>query len=198
MSDRWADLTAFARFPGFPENLSLLCRVLHVNFPVDSSALHQYTPEYRYRERQRTRALLTIYVDTSFFVSLYLPDGHSTVADRRMAERPRIWLTPLHRAEWAHALSQHIFHRKISTRESQQVFRNFERDRRLGLWAEVSFPEMAFEASVELARRHVARLGVRTLDSLHVASALELKADAFWTFDDQQAKLAGAVGFKVI
>ena len=140
---------------------------------------------------------MTIYVDTSFFVSLYLPDRHSAEAGRRMAERPRIWLTPLHRAEWAHAVSQHVFRRKISARESQQVFRNFERDRRQGLWAEVSFPEMTFETSVELGRRHVARLGVRTLDSLHVASALELKAYAFWTFDDRQAKLAGAVGFKV-
>ncbi len=141
---------------------------------------------------------MTIYVDTSFFVSLYLPDRHSAEARRRIAERPRIWLTPLHRAEWAHAVSQHVFQSKISARESQQVFRHFERDRRQGLWGEASFPEMAFETSVELARRHVARLGVRTLDSLHVASALELKADAFWTFDDRQAKLAGAAGFKVI
>jgi predicted nucleic acid-binding protein len=37
---------------------------------------------------------------------------------------------------------------------------------------------------------------VRTLDSLHVASALELKADRFWTFDERQAKLAKVVGLK--
>ena len=36
----------------------------------------------------------------------------------------------------------------------------------------------------------------RTLDTLHVASALELKAEHFWTFDDRQAKLALAVGLK--
>ena len=39
----------------------------------------------------------------------------------------------------------------------------------------------------QLARRHVARLGGRTLDTLHVASALELKAKQFWTFDERQA-----------
>jgi predicted nucleic acid-binding protein len=35
---------------------------------------------------------------------------------------------------------------------------------------------------------------VRTLDSLHVACALELKAERFWTFDDRQARLAEVVG----
>lgn len=139
---------------------------------------------------------IAIYADTSFFVSLYLPDRHSTEAQRRMAERPSLWLTPLHRTEWAHGVSQHVFQRKISAREAQQVYRDFEHDRRTGLWVEVSLPEMAFETCVELARRHVARLGAGTLDSLHVASAIELKADCFWTFDDRQATLAEAEGLK--
>ena len=111
-----------------------------------------------------------------------------------MAEHPRLWLTPLHRAEWAHAISQHVFHGKISARESQQVYRDFERDRKTGLWLEINLPEMTFERCAVLARRHVARLGTRTLDSLHLAAAIELKADRFWTFDSRQAKLAEAEG----
>ena len=35
-----------------------------------------------------------------------------------------------------------------------------------------------------------------TLDTLHVACALELGAERFWTFDARQAKLARAVGLK--
>lgn len=37
----------------------------------------------------------------------------------------------------------------------------------------------------------------RTLDTLHVACALELKADHFRTFDERHAKLAMAAGLKV-
>jgi predicted nucleic acid-binding protein len=139
---------------------------------------------------------LTIYADTGFFVSLYLPDLHSTEARRRMAGHPRLWLTPLHRAEFTHAILQHVFQRKISAREARQVSRDFERDRNAGLWAETAIPEMAFETCVALARRHVARVAARTLDSLHVACALELKADHFWTFDERQAKLAEAEGLR--
>jgi len=59
------------------------------------------------------------------------------------------------------------------------------------------FPDGGFDACGELARRRVATLGVRTLDALHVAAALELKADAFWTFDERQKKLAEIEGLYV-
>ncbi|MBV9300712.1 MAG: type II toxin-antitoxin system VapC family toxin [Acidobacteriaceae bacterium] len=139
---------------------------------------------------------MNIYADTSFFVSLYLPDCHSQAARHRIAQQPRIWLTPLHRAERAHAVFQHVFQHKISSREARQVYRYFEQDRKIGLWLETSLPEPVFDMCAELARRHAAHLGTRTLDSFHVASALQLNADAFWTFDDRQLKLAEAEGLK--
>jgi predicted nucleic acid-binding protein len=48
----------------------------------------------------------------------------------------------------------------------------------------------------DLARRYGPKLGMRTLDTLRVACALELKAERFWTFDERQAKLAKAGGLK--
>jgi predicted nucleic acid-binding protein len=58
-------------------------------------------------------------------------------------------------------------------------------------------PEGVFEVCADLARRYAPRLGVRTLDSLHVACALQLKAERFWTFDERQAKLAKITGLKI-
>jgi predicted nucleic acid-binding protein len=141
---------------------------------------------------------LTIYADTSVFVSLYLPDAHSKEAQQHMAQHLRVWLTPLHRAEWTHAIGQHVFQHNITSREAQSVYRDFERDREACVWMEVGLPEGAFEACIRLARNRVARLGVRTLDTLHVAIALELQAEYFWTFDRRQAKLAEAEGLKTL
>jgi len=140
---------------------------------------------------------LNVYADTSFLVSLYLEDDHSSEADRLMASQPRPWLTPLHRAEWAHAIEQQVFQKLLSRREARQVHAQFEKDCEDGVWVEVALPEQAFELCAQLARRHAARLGTRTLDALHVASALELKAELFWTFDERQAKLARAAGLKL-
>lgn len=74
---------------------------------------------------------------------------------------------------------------------------DFERDRISGLWLEIDLPSIALEICAELSRIHTPQLGTRTLDTLHVAAALELKAERFWTFDDRQAKLAKAVGLKL-
>lgn len=137
---------------------------------------------------------MNIYADTSFFVSLYLPDRHSSLAEQLLGRKPRLWLTPLHRAEWAHAIAQHLFRKELSPREARQANVDLERDRRSGLWLEVGLPESAWETCMDLANRHGSKLGCRTLDSLHVASALELRAEAFWTFDERQARLANRAG----
>ena len=71
-----------------------------------------------------------------------------------------------------------------------------ESDQSADLWLPAEIPVSAFEVCSDLARRYGPRLGVRTLDSLHVACALEFKAEGFWAFDERQAKLAKAVGLK--
>jgi predicted nucleic acid-binding protein len=139
---------------------------------------------------------LSIYADTSFVVSLYLPDRHSSEAERRMALRLCLLLTPLHRAEWIHAIERHVFQKQLARREAKQIYLEFERDWAIGVWAEVGLPDSAIDVCGELARRYAARFANRTLDTLHVASALELKAERFWTFDERQAKLACAAGLK--
>ena len=113
-----------------------------------------------------------------------------------MASNPSIWLTPLHIAEWTHAIEQQVFRGASSRRQADLVHERFERHRASGVWIEVAVPDGAFELCAKLARRYGARLGLRTLDTLHVASALELEAQQFWTFDQRQRRLARAVKLK--
>lgn len=140
---------------------------------------------------------MSVYADTSFFVSLYLRDRHSTTADQRLVSRPVLWMTPLHVAEWTHAVEHHVFRKAISRNDADLIRLRFTQHRAQGLWKETALPEKAFDSCIQLAQVHAARLGVRTLDTLHVASALELKAQQFWTFDQRQARLAVAVGLQV-
>jgi predicted nucleic acid-binding protein len=137
---------------------------------------------------------LTIYADSSFFVSIHIVDQHSQKAWLRVASRPDIYLTPLHSAEFAHAAFLHVFWKKATQREAENAISGFNQDCANHVWNIVDFPSGAFAQSIELAAHFGSSIGVRTLDSLHVASALKLRADKFWTFDERQAKLAKAVG----
>ena len=50
----------------------------------------------------------------------------------------------------------------------------------------------------ELSREHTRSFGCRSLDVIHIASAIELEFKQFATFDVRQRQLARAVGLKVI
>jgi predicted nucleic acid-binding protein len=139
---------------------------------------------------------MAIYADSSFVVSLYVLDVHSHEAHRRMSQKPIVWLTQLNRVELAHSLSRQVFCARIDTATAGVAWRAFEQDCSQGLWIAAELPEKCWETSIGLARRYGPTLGVRTLGSLHVACALELKASWFWTFDERQARLAEALGLE--
>jgi predicted nucleic acid-binding protein len=138
---------------------------------------------------------LNIYPDTSFIVSLYLADRHSVTAEILSRPNPRFCITPLHSAEWTHAIEQHVFRQTLSQEHAQILHNHFANECKQS-WTQMSIPDSAFERCVVLARSYVAQIGMRTLDTLHVATALELNVDTFWTFDERQTKLAQAVGLK--
>jgi predicted nucleic acid-binding protein len=129
-------------------------------------------------------------------VSLYLQDAHSQQADQMLPNLTDCFLTPLHQAEWFHAIAQHVFRGSISESKAGELYRLFGQDVKTGPWREVAVPDNAFELCADLGRRYGPKLGMRTLDTLHVACALELKVERFWTFDERQKKLAKAQGLK--
>ena len=137
---------------------------------------------------------MIVYADTSFQIPAYVVDVHSPAVVSRMAKMPQVSLTPFSRTEVANAIHRQAFIGRLSPAEAQMAWTSFESDCNSGAWRSVPFPNRAWETCVDLARRYAPTLGVRTLDSLHVACALELKAQKFWTFDDRQARLAEAVG----
>ena len=137
---------------------------------------------------------MNVYADTSFLSSVYLPDAHSSEADRRMALCPNLLASPFGRAEFAVANYRQVFLRRVSEMDARRAWADFEADCRSNLLQTVEFPEAAWHKVVALAERFAATIGVRTLDTLHVACALELHVDKFWTFDERQANLAEAVG----
>ena len=141
---------------------------------------------------------MSAYADTSFLVSLYTPDANS----RRAAEQVgaidgSIWLTPFGELELSNALELRLFRRELTASAIKAAHSGFDEDLESGVFSRQPMPVGVFARAGQLARRHTARLGVRTLDVLHVASALMLSATDFYTFDRNQSKLARAQGLLV-
>jgi predicted nucleic acid-binding protein len=137
---------------------------------------------------------LKTYADSSFITSIYILDAHFAEATRRMSLSPLLSVSPFNRTEFAHAIQQHVYWKKLSEADANRAWSEFEDDCAAGVWQLTDIPARTWETSIDLACRFGPTLGVRTLDSLHVACALELKATRFWTFDDRQARLAEAAG----
>jgi predicted nucleic acid-binding protein len=150
------------------------------------------------------------YADTNFFSRLYLPLVESEEAARLMATAqatasPPLPVTWLHRVETINAFQLHVFTGKargqtrITPEQAAAAHANFRADLADPTFlrsAQLAWPELESQFE-ELALRHTAKHGFRTYDLVHVASALILACDAFWSFDSKASKLAAWEGLHV-
>ncbi len=141
---------------------------------------------------------MRIYVDTSFLISLYAPDANSIAAAQIMqASKNSHLVSVFAELEAVNALELRVFRKEISPVQAKSSFHDFEKDLSQGVFQLIGLPEGAYQRAQQISRRTTARLGTRTADLLHVAAALELKADYLYSFDHQQRKLAKTLQLKV-
>ena len=138
---------------------------------------------------------MSAYADTSFLVSLYVLDANSVPAAARMkrAALPLL-MSPIGELELINAISLRLFRRELSVAKVNAAHALVRRDLQDGVLQIRALPSSAFERAKQMARTQTPRLGTRTIDVLHVASAVALQADKFYTFDRRQARLARVAG----
>jgi predicted nucleic acid-binding protein len=141
---------------------------------------------------------LSVYADTSFLVSLYVLDSNSERAAIQIQQATLpILLTTFGELELTNAISLRLFRRELTPLKVKAVRALVHKDLVDGVLLTKPVTTSSFEKAMQMARRRTPQLGTRTLDILHVASALELKAEMFYTFDHSQARLARAEGLLV-
>lgn len=133
-------------------------------------------------------------------LKLYLSEPNSAEAVALVQEHGDLPpITALHRLEMNGAIGQKCGRGEITETERSAVLANLENDLATGVfaatrpaWAEV------FAKAENLAAVHAATNLYRSLDTLHVALALEVGATEFCTFDRRQAVMAKAAGLVVL
>src|SRR6266576_5028003 len=117
------------------------------------------------------------YADTSFIVSLYLPEPRRTARAAAYMEREQAELpfTPQHRLEVRNAIRLLVWSKRISTSDRSRVFREIEED----LDAETFLIHTAlsytdtYRRAEKIGAAHNERVGCRSADLFHVAAAHE-------------------------
>ena len=142
---------------------------------------------------------MNAYADTSFLVSLYFLDANTAQATTAMRHQgPVFGISVWNRLEFENALQLLVFRKLTTEVRAASCLRKFEDEINLGLLVPVA---LDFDHVIALARRlvarHVATLGIRSLDTLHVAAASALGVTDFFTFDQRQRALAAAEGLQV-
>jgi predicted nucleic acid-binding protein len=137
---------------------------------------------------------LSTYADTSFLASLYTPDANSAEAAARMQRLalPLI-VTPFGELELVNALQLRMFRHELLATKIRAAYAAFREDVASGILAIKPMPDKVYTEARRLAQKFTRTFGTRTLDIIHVASALVLEAETFLTFDERQRKLANAV-----
>ena len=151
------------------------------------------------------------YADTNFLTRLYLslPGTADAIEDLGLLQnngKQAIPITWHHRLETINAFQLLVFcsaqspHQpRVTSEQAAAALANFRGDLSKPMFyreAPLMLPELERQFE-ELSLRHTAKHGFRTYDLLHVASALALKCDTFWSFDPKASKLAALEGLKV-
>jgi len=148
----------------------------------------------------RIAASAETYVDPSALVKLYLhePESRDMIAWRAKA-RSAVAVTLFGRIEVVNAIGLALARKFISRSVHKAALAALDDDLAQG---RLVFADVSWRATLRLAedmsRKHTPALACRTLDIVHVASAVTLQRRYFLTFDDRQRKLARSVGLREV
>ena len=140
------------------------------------------------------------YADPSALLKLYIHEPASAAMGAwRGRTKGALPMTPHGRLEIVNGICLAAFRKVIDAEALTDAIASFEEDLAEGRYVEA---DVLWRATVkragELSRARTPVLGCRTLDVLHVATAIELGLRDFVTFDSRQRQLARVAGLKPI
>ena len=140
------------------------------------------------------------YADPSALLKLYVHELESAAMSAwRARTKGSLPITEHGRLEIVNGIGLAAFRGAISAEAWRDALTSFDEDlaERRYVQADILWRATLRRAG-EISRQHTPRLGCRSLDVLHVATALELGLRYFVTFDRRQQQLAWATGLKLV
>jgi len=140
------------------------------------------------------------YADPSALLKLYIHEPESAaMSSWRRLTKGTLPVTLHGQLEITNGICLAGFRKYISAEAMADALASFDEDWSEGRYAQVDgLWRATLRRSAEISRVHTPLLGCRSLDVLHVATAIELGLRRFVTFDQRQQQLARSVGLRVV
>lgn len=137
-----------------------------------------------------------IYVDTSAIMKLYVKETDSQPLSEWIIKNDEpLPLTSLIELEFINALKLKQFRNEISRDDFDGILLKLQEHEQKGVYYRPPMDWIAiFSHAFDLSKTYTGEIGSRSLDILHIASALILKIEKVLTFDERQTQLASAAG----
>lgn len=139
------------------------------------------------------------YLDTSFLIKLYVFEDRSLEAERLLrSSGARRVINRLTDLEVASTMRRKSLDGPLTASEAQVAVGKFRAHRSIGLYDRKPVDEAVFALAEDMVERHGDFIRLRSLDLLHVATALHYGIDGFATYDVQLRVLVERVGLELL
>ena len=140
------------------------------------------------------------YVDPSALLKLYIHEPASAaMSGWRTRTRGALPLTEHGRLEIINGICLAAFRKTVTVAAMRDALASFDEDLGEGRYEHADVLWRAtLRRAAELSQAHTSIIGCRSLDVLHVATAIQLELRRFVTFDRRQQDLARAAGLTVV
>ncbi len=149
---------------------------------------------------------MSAFADTSFVFGIYFPrDGSARAADYLQDAPAPVRISTIVRYEFLQAVWFEVWRREngdargITQIQAQSALATFDLDLDQGIW-ELGAPDRRsiLTRAENLTIQHTVRHDARSIDLLHIATALESGSGEFLTFDVIQSRVAEIEGFTLL
>ena len=143
--------------------------------------------------------MTSCYLDTSFLIKLYVFEDHSAQAAGLLYQGGFTAVTSsLTAVEVVSTIRRKVQDKSLTLAAAAQGIAAFRADEAGILFERKVVDEAVFALAEKLVDLHGDFIRLRSLDLLHVATALHYGADGFATYDQQLKILAERVGLKLL
>lgn len=140
---------------------------------------------------------MELFVDTSALVKFYYPEAGSEAVEALLLAAERVFVSRLSVVEMASALARKLRSSAIGKDAETRIWNAFQDDLRSGSVKLIHLDEELISRAATLIRDLGAPEGLRTLDALQLASAMNQRGALFLSADRRLARIAVLVGLGI-